>query len=224
MKKTTKVIVFLTIGGLVLFGWVGARLTNTLNFYTFASQSSMPTHKQGSLLFTSKLITPNYGKFVCFRNNVTQTTFIFRVIGKPTDVIEIKDAIVYRNGQKLDEPYTWNEYLLSQKQYQNITGFIKQNNNDVNNYTDSTYLVALTDAELKRYNLNLQRFSRPKGLADSQLPPQFKSKGYNDDNFGPVTVPANSYFVMGDNRHNALDSRYLGFIKGEDIVTTKIGD
>jgi signal peptidase I len=112
--------------------------------------------------------------------------FIKRVIGLPGDEIQVRDAMVYRNGSPVgDEPYV--------------------------------RLVPGMPREKDAHPLPGGEYQR---LWESRQLDQYVAGNLIRDDFGPVRVPANSYFMMGDNRDESCDSRFWGpvpdyYVKGK---------
>ena len=51
-----------------------------------------------------------------------------------------------------------------------------------------------------------------------QVEPYIKEPMDRFQHYGPVTVPPDSYFAMGDNRNDSRDSRYWGFLPRRNLI------
>ena len=111
-----------------------------------------------------------------------------RIIGIPGDRIHVKDAVVYRNGAPLDEPYV--------------------NHCARDNSCDSP------TPEYYPYRDNFPAVPPSEGTV---TPEWHLTMGSHIQN-GDLVVPPDSYFGMGDNRDVSYDSRFWGFIPRENII------
>jgi signal peptidase I len=215
MKKAITVIVAV---GTMLYA---LNITHALGLYKTPTTSNQPTYNPGDRIIASRFKIPGYNDFVMFKRP-DKSVWMFKCIAKEGDIVEIRHGKVYLNSQVLNEPFVWNEYFIKKDDLKNIEGYIKINKNLLNAFNDSLYTISLSDRELKEHHLKLSPRMLNKGDISANIFADFRSLGFNEDHLGPIKVPKNSYFLLGDSRHDAFDSRYIGFITNNDIIATVI--
>jgi signal peptidase I len=153
----------------------------------------------------------------------TSSQYLHRLCGLPGDIIEMKNGILYVNDKNFDSKLNLdNQYKMSSVEFNLIDQVdvepIYQLGGVQMISSDST-LVILDSVLLKKYAAKIKPFLY---MVPPSQQESFKWNNKNEvwtpDNFGPLKIPHNCYFVLGDNRHNALDSRYIGFVKKENIT------
>ncbi len=77
---------------------------------------------------------------------------------------------------------------------------------------DNKFLQPLTKSDQKRYQFAQEQ------LMGKPHPVMILGNNPPGSTFGPIEIPAGKYLVLGDNRDNSADSRYIGLIDRKAIV------
>ncbi len=163
------------------------------------SSSMNPTILEGDMIYIDKLAydlrfpltlhriakwsDPERGDIVICFSPDDGTRLVKRIIAQPGDRVEMKNNILYINGDKLS--------------YNSIDpGSIKYLPRKLRDHS----IFAAENMEGSEHIIMSM--------------PSVKAVRH----FGPVTVPQDNYFVMGDNRDCSRDSRFFGFVERTQIV------
>jgi signal peptidase I len=172
--------------------------------------SMKPTIIEGDRIFVNKLAydlkvpftkihifewsNPRRGEIVVFDSPEDGTRLVKRVIGEPGDVIQLVDNQLFVNGKAAT--------------YGPLD-------------TDTVEQVSAKERQQLHYAFGTETLNGLKPHPVMKRPfPFFPGAGTENDRrtYGPVTVPPGHYFMMGDNRDQSKDSRFIGFVPRGSIV------
>jgi len=203
--KEKKNTIFEEIKSLIFIVFV-ACLIRTLVFEPFyiPSSSMEPTLVEGDYVFSTKY---DYGYSKYSLSPFSMDIFNGRILEKQASV---GDIMIFRPPHRMDVRYIKRLIGLPGDKIQMVDGSLSINGKILQKDYVGEYVDA-NGTKFKRYKETLQN-----GLVHDIITLDHPA----NKNSEIFEVPQDTYFFMGDNRDNSLDSRFdLGYVPSENIIS-----
>jgi signal peptidase I len=151
---------------------------------------------------------------------------VFRLCGIPGDTVEIKNGDLFVNNRNTAGMFDCCfPYQVDAVELLTLNQLLKLPEEDIGMQPDKGKAELILNKtqldQVKKLKIPVERKITPKFEKDEMISRIF-GQPWNIDHFGPLVIPADRYFVLGDNRHRAQDSRYIGLIPTSDLYGTVI--
>ena len=223
MKKKYKIL-FITVISIIIVLFI-ISFAGVVTVSKAMGAANDPGVKPGQTFFFSKYLQPDRFDFICFTRTDTasgvKVMTQFRLCGLPGDELKMEKGKLFVNGKDTKDDFeVKHSYLIEKKAFLPIKEKLELTEKEFSVQGTDSIKVSLTYAEAEQFGkmadlINTTNRKIPDGLFKENT-----GGHWTVDDFGPLTVPPEFYFVLGDNRHLAVDSRYLGFVDKAQLAGT----
>jgi signal peptidase I len=219
MKKKIKVLGLIVLGIVIIYNFL-LRPLGWFVIYNNPTTSNVPNIELNSKALGTNLIESDNGDFVCYKFNdeiLGDHIRVHRQVAKEKDTVKIVNGNLIVNGENVDATLNLNHaYKIDKTSLDSIKKIVALKNAD-GYFNGAEYIIYLSDEYINKNNFKLTRLRDSINHSDEEIYGVYNMK-WNKDHFGPLIIPKNKIFVLGDNRDFTIDSRTIGLIDVEDIV------
>ncbi len=206
--------------GLVVFALIVGRVTGHLQFFSIPTPGNEPTILSGGHLFASDLLKIERGRFVCYHQTdprYERAIWVQRAMALAGDTLHIRNGRVFVNGKDADSCLTLNHAYaapLAMRTRLMHEGVLRDSDFTPPFHNDSI-IVQMTGSQAREHGLQ-HRIRRQE--LDTMVIAMWGREARTLDDLGPVIVPQDRLFLIGDNRDMSIDSRFIGTVHRSNVI------